>query len=84
MNVEPWIVPAGEFKAKCLKLLEEVALSGRTLIVTKRGRPVARITPASEPQVSDLRGSILFEAPDAWDPDPAWDMNRDDGELGSP
>ena len=38
-------VPAGVFKQGCLALLDEVSLSGIELIVTKRGRPVARILP---------------------------------------
>jgi prevent-host-death family protein len=48
-------VAASEFKAKCLKLLDEVA-QGKTLIVTKRGRPVARVTPV-DPPIRSLRGS---------------------------
>jgi prevent-host-death family protein len=38
-------VPAGVFKQGCLALLDEVSLSGIELIVTKRGRPVARVLP---------------------------------------
>ena len=38
-------VPAGEFKAKCLALLDEVARTGEILVITKRGKPVARILP---------------------------------------
>lgn len=38
-------VPAGEFKSKCLRLLDEVAEKRHTLIVTKRGRPVAQVSP---------------------------------------
>lgn len=34
-----------EFKAKCLELLEDVAASGNEYVVTKRGRPMARIVP---------------------------------------
>lgn len=34
---------AGEFKAKCLAVLEEVNQSGEAVIVTKRGKPVARV-----------------------------------------
>jgi prevent-host-death family protein len=41
-------VPAGEFKAKCLKLLDEVATKRHTLVITKRGRPVAQVTPIPE------------------------------------
>jgi len=35
------VVSATEFKAKCLALLDEVADSGGTITVTKRGRAVA-------------------------------------------
>jgi prevent-host-death family protein len=38
-------VPAGEFKAKCLKLLDEVAEKRKPIIITKRGKPVAQIVP---------------------------------------
>ena len=44
-----------EFKAKCLGLLDEVA-KGNTLIITKHGRPIAKISPVSAPAKS-LRGS---------------------------
>lgn len=55
-------VPAGEFKAKCLALLDEVAASGRDLVVTKRGRPVAKVVPIREERRRSLRGSIVFES----------------------
>jgi prevent-host-death family protein len=38
-------IPAGEFKAKCLKLLDEVQQQRRQIIITKRGKPVARLAP---------------------------------------
>jgi prevent-host-death family protein len=38
-------IPAGEFKAKCLKLLDDVQQHHREIIVTKRGKPVARLVP---------------------------------------
>jgi prevent-host-death family protein len=41
-------IPAGEFKAKCLALLDEVAETGEELVVTKRGRPVARVAPLAK------------------------------------
>ena len=47
---------ASEFKAKCLHLLDEVAESGRSFVITKRGRPVARVTPVA-PSRKPLRGS---------------------------
>ena len=36
-------IKASEFKAKCLKLLDEVAESGEEIIITKNGRPTARL-----------------------------------------
>ena len=42
-------ISAGEFKARCLKLMDEVARTGEPLVITKRGRPVARLVPAEEP-----------------------------------
>ncbi|MGB8861872.1 MAG: type II toxin-antitoxin system Phd/YefM family antitoxin [Ilumatobacteraceae bacterium] len=38
-------VPASAFKARCLALLDEVATTHRSLVVTKHGVPVARVVP---------------------------------------
>jgi len=54
-------IPAGEFKIHCLRLLEEVARTGMSFVVTKRGRPVARITPVAGKEPASLTGSILEE-----------------------
>ena len=40
------VIGATEFKAKCLALLDEIEEQGGTITVTKRGRPVATISPA--------------------------------------
>ena len=39
-------IKASEFKAKCLKLMDQVAETGETLVITKNGRPVAELRPA--------------------------------------
>ncbi len=52
------VVNASRFKAECLALMDEVAATGRALVVTKRGRPVVRVAPATEPP--SLRGSVRF------------------------
>lgn len=49
-------VPAGQFKAQCLALLDEVASTGRPLVVTKRGRPVAEVVPVDPPK--SLAGTV--------------------------
>lgn len=53
-------IPAGEFKARCLGLLDLVAETGESLIVTKRGRPVAKVVPVDEEQPRPLKGSVRY------------------------
>lgn len=53
-------IPAGEFKAKCLKLIDEVAETRKTLVITKRGKPVAEVIPIPSrkgPLFGSMRGS---------------------------
>jgi len=49
-------LPVTEFKARCLHLLDQVAQKGDSLVITKRGRPVARVVPVSA-AAKPLRGS---------------------------
>ena len=42
-------IKASEFKAHCLRLMEEVAESGEDIAITKRGRPVSRLVPWRDP-----------------------------------
>ncbi len=48
-------ITASQFKAKCLRLLDEVAETGETLIVTKHGKAVARVLPPL--RLDDLQGT---------------------------
>lgn len=41
-------VAAGEFKAHCLKLMDEVRATRRPIVITKRGKPVARLVPVED------------------------------------
>jgi prevent-host-death family protein len=52
------VVQASRFKAECLALMDEVAATGRSLVVTKHGRPIVRVGPVVEPP--SLRGSVRF------------------------
>jgi prevent-host-death family protein len=54
-------IKAAEFKARCLSLLDELEPEG--LVVTKRGRPVARVLPFRQQTgelIGALRGTIAF------------------------
>lgn len=70
-------ITASQFKARCLALLDDVALTGEEIVVTKRGRPVARLVAIDEPE--PLAGSVTFHVSDdelvapldvAWDAQP--------------
>jgi prevent-host-death family protein len=50
-------VPAAEFKANCLRLMDEVARQRRPIIITKRGKPVAKLVPVEEKPI-DLFGRM--------------------------
>jgi prevent-host-death family protein len=44
-------IPAGQFKAKCLSIMDRVQKTGEPVLITKRGKPVAQLLPAaSEPE----------------------------------
>ena len=57
-------VAAAEFKAKCLRIIKEMQETGESVIVTRRGRPVAVVSlpPSTEPPKSifgSMRGSVI-------------------------
>ena len=55
---------AGEFKAKCLRILDNVAREKESVYITKRGKPVAELIPPPEvleDLEESLAGSIVFE-----------------------
>jgi prevent-host-death family protein len=57
-------VPAGEFKAKCLRLIDEVAEKRKPLVITKRGKAVARLVPepkGKQKLFGSMKGSVLWE-----------------------
>ncbi len=49
MNTGHVVINASEFKARCLRLLDDVAATGEPLTILKRGRPVARVLPIRDP-----------------------------------
>jgi prevent-host-death family protein len=61
MSAKPRQMPAGEFKAKCLSVLDQVQRTGKTVVVTKRGRPVAQLMPLSSDHSGSLLGSVVYE-----------------------
>jgi prevent-host-death family protein len=68
-------MPAGEFKAKCLQLMDEVNRLHQEIIITKHGKPIARLVPYEEHPPSlfgymkgsvELSGDILAPVEESW------------------
>lgn len=51
-------IKASEFKAKCLGLMDEVAETGETIIVTKNGHPVVEVRPCESKAKKKLFGLL--------------------------
>lgn len=70
-------IPAAQFKARCLKIMDEVKTRREPVVITKKGKPVARLLPVDEPGrevfgclageleiAGDITASVI--APSAW------------------
>jgi prevent-host-death family protein len=51
------VVSATEFKAKCLALLDEIDDQGGTIMITKRGRPLAMLAPVKRRRLKSPEGA---------------------------
>jgi prevent-host-death family protein len=50
-------VAAGEFKARCLTLMDDVKKTRAPIVITKRGKPVAKLVPIEE-EKDDFLGRL--------------------------
>jgi prevent-host-death family protein len=74
-------VAISELKVHCLRLVDEVARWRRELVVTKRGKPIARIVPLDATPADDvltrLRGTVVGgDRVEDFDTGVAWDAQR--------
>ena len=72
---------AGEFKAHCLAVMDEVAKTREPVVITKRGKPVAKVVPVEQPKskkfIGRLEGVLLPAKGDLTEPTVPledWDM----------
>lgn len=72
------ILPAAEFKARCLSIMEEVRQKREPVLITKRGKPLAKLVPPDQKSndlIGRLNGVIKItgdiespiEPPEAWE-----------------
>lgn len=70
-------IQISDFKARCLRLADEVATTGQPIVLTRHGRPLVRVVPVEEPK--SLKGSVTFLVSDEelMSPlDEDWDAER--------
>ncbi len=74
-------MPAGQFKARCLKVMDDVQSTREPVVITKNGRPVAKLVPTDTPS-KDIFGCMKGEVEIVGDivspaiPLEDWDMFR--------
>jgi prevent-host-death family protein len=69
-------IPAGEFKARCLTLMDDVHATREPLVITKRGKPVAKLVPVDSGKdefigrlkgVFEVVGDLDADPPEEWE-----------------
>ena len=55
-------IPAGKFKAQCLGIMDEVGACGGEVIITKRGKPVAKLVAIDDTHCEPVYGCMAGTA----------------------
>jgi prevent-host-death family protein len=72
-------IQAGQFKAKCLKLMDKVHKTKRRIVITKRNKPIAQLVPIEEDEGSlfgRMKGTIRIIGDILVPIDEVWDASR--------
>jgi len=78
MKKSSYSIQAGEFKAKCLHLMDEVNSKHISFVITKHGKPVAQLIPIDTTPISSfgclkntvtIRGDIIAPINEEWEAD---------------
>lgn len=73
-------IPAGRFKANCLKIMDDVNQQNTVIVITKHGKPVAKLVPFTSPEKRKslfgvmkgslkIVGDIVQPTGEAWEAD---------------
>ena len=79
-------IKASEFKARCLALMDEIYESGEEIVITKRGKPVAKLAPCeSRPRTLFGAGGEIAIHGDIIEPiDVGWEAESDPDRVLNP
>lgn len=70
-------IAAGKFKANCLAIMDEVQKKREAVLITKRGKPVAKLVPANGSAKDDFFDSMKGKAKIVGDiVSPAFDLEE--------
>ena len=80
-------IPAGAFKQGCLRILDEVAETHGEVVITKRGKAIAKLVPVQQERereteiLTKLRGKAKLLVPEEeflrpLTKEAGWDLNR--------
>ncbi len=73
-------IAAGEFKAKCLKLMDDVQKHHEDIIITKYGKPIAELTAIEEkapkPLFGFLKNSVVITGDIVKPTGEIWDVDE--------
>lgn len=76
-------VKASEFKAKCLSVMDEVRERGIQVVITKRGKPVAKLVPVKQrahSPIGFMRGTVIAQEDLVFPDHEAWALDGEDRE----
>lgn len=81
-------IKASEFKAKCLEIMDRVAKTREEIVITKRGKAMARLLPVEErPELAlfgRMRGTFQISDKDLLEPaSPADEWHAFKGGVGN-
>jgi prevent-host-death family protein len=51
-------IAAGQFKAQCLQLMDQVQQTHEPIVITKHGKPVAKLVPVETPERQSILGYL--------------------------
>lgn len=75
-------INATEFKAKCLKLIDEVAATHEPLVISKRGKPLVKLVPIVEDMPKSMfgymKGTVTIHGDIVAPLDEAWSVESGD------
>ena len=79
MKQATYSIQAGNFKTKCLQLMDEVNQKHISIVITKHGKPVAKLIPIEETPVEFfgcLKGTVTIKKDIIAPIDEIWEANE--------